>query len=266
MKNKKPKLAFLANAAIDLFKKWDDALKQRYGKHALDDAGILVPVGGDGSVFYALPRAKGRVVYGVSPDESNSYAWTANTHKIGDDQQQAIRDSNKFPLHPLEMRIRYQDGKEETIDVYSSANIIRDSAQAMMVNLTGTFNGLARKWDRVVGCGLLFSTAVGSTGQSWSYGGPILPLSQPAMIFNGMGLARPSGLKSIVSYDPDAIYEVECLSHGRRPLRIDHDSDTLRPDPANPIKTVTVRLKSTPTAILAVKPGSMHPFDKAMPA
>ena len=192
-----PRLAFIFNPVVDSLRLMGEALARQYDGVAPDQADILVPLGGDGSVLFALKMAKGRTVYGLKAENSNSVAYTANNFDPAEDLYQAIKVSKKFQVSPLDAHIHYLDGTQKHHDVYNSINIVRDSGQAAMMDLAARFNGVAQT-IRVVGDGVAFSTPLGSTGLAYSQGGPIMSLARPAIIFTGMGLGRPRGLNPII--------------------------------------------------------------------
>jgi NAD kinase len=257
----RPKLAFLFNPAVPDFKRLGEALHAQYDGVAHDVADILVPIGGDGSVLYALPLAKGRTVYGLVPAESSSIAYTANGHAHTDDLHDMIATAEKTPVYPLDVLITYADGTSERRNVFSSLSIERDAGQAALMDLTGHFNG-ASQTIRVMGDGVAFHTPMGSTGMGYSHGGPIVSPARPAIIFTGMGLGRPRGLNPIVAGEGEG-FSVDCIvSKGKRPLRLDMDGNTLRPSMENPVARVDVYISNQPAAQLAVKKGSFHPFKR----
>jgi NAD kinase len=112
------------------------------------------------------------------------------------------------------------------------------------------------------GEGYAFSTPLGSTGQGYSNGGAIIGLDIPCIIATGIGLGRPRGVPAYVAAGQNG-FIAECIvSKGKRPLRIDFDGNSIRPDINNPAQTVEIGLKAKPTAILGVRPGSFHPFKR----
>src|SRR5688572_18991665 len=90
------------NSAIEEFRILGESLKARYNGVEDDQANTLLATGGDGSVLYALPMAKGRLVYGLVPKSSSSIAYTANVYDPAEDLLKTIAQSEKFPIYPLD--------------------------------------------------------------------------------------------------------------------------------------------------------------------
>jgi NAD+ kinase len=235
-------------------------LETEYHGVPVSDGEALVAVGGDGMVLEALPHAKGRIVYGIKPPESNSFAYTLNDFVEGQDLNDAIAQAQKFDIHPILIDVEYEDGTHKHLEAYNSFNLVRSTAQAMKVKLTGVFNGVSRSLD-LMGDGLVFSTPLGSTGMNASYSGPIIPLDKNAMILVGQGIGAPMSFKNPVISGPGDMYEIDCItSRGKRPLRIDIDSNSITADANNAFKRITVQLAPEPAARLAIQPGRLHPF------
>lgn len=253
-------LAFMSYFRDELGSALAKRLRAQYNGVDVPEGDALVAVGGDGMVLNALPEAHGRVVYGIKPPGSNSRAYTLNEFTEGEDLGTAIAQAPKYDIYPMLIDVEYEDGTHQHLEAYNSFNLIRSTGQAMKVRLTGLFNKESMALD-MVGDGLVFSTPLGSTGMNASNNGPIVPLDARAMIFVGQGIGDPLGLKPVVS-GPDDSYEIECItSRGKRPLRIDIDSNpSIVPDANNAFKHITVRLAPQPAARLAIRPGTLHPF------
>jgi NAD+ kinase len=235
-------------------------LEDEYRGVPVPDGEAIVAVGGDGMVLTALPQAKGRVVYGIKPPASNSVAYTLNDFVEGQDLNEAIEQAPKYDIHPIQIDVEYEDGSHQHFDAYNSFNLVRSTAQAMKVRLTGVFNDVSRTMD-LMGDGLVFSTPLGSTGMNASYSGPIVPLDKNAMILIGQGIGSPMAFKNPIISGPGDTYEIDCItSRGKRPLRIDIDSNSITADANNAFKRITVQLAPQPAARLAIQPGRLHPF------
>jgi NAD+ kinase len=254
------KLAFIFNPAIDVFRDFGNALAARYGAVPVEDADILVPVGGDGSVLCALPLAQGRKVYGIIPPGTTSVGYMANVFHTDDDLIATIAGSDSLHLHPVVADVAYTDGRTEQHHAFTTFAIERDAGQAAMMDLHGTFNGHAQS-VRLVGDGVVFSTTIGSTGMGWSHHGPIITPDRPAMIMAGLGIGRPRGFSPVVSYGHD-FYTVDCIvSHGKRPLRLNVDGNAVRPAHTEaPLSTIKVTLAERAAAEIHVQKQAFHPF------
>lgn len=259
------KLSFVFNPAVDSARKLGEDLVRRHGGVGIDDADAVVAIGGDGSVLYALPRAAGKVVYGLVPPGSASVGFLCNRYDPDVDLKDAIaQGSLKLALHPLVSELAYAGGAKNSLITFSSLTIERDSGQAAVLNLKALFNGFCGESVRMVGDGVSFSTAMGSTALSYSHGGPVLPMHKPAFVMTPLGIGRPLGVNPVVGYEGDS-FEVDCsVENGKRPLRIDNDGNSLRPDdPKNPFLHVVVSMSATPHATLALSRNQlMDPFHR----
>lgn len=256
------RLSFLFNPQVGPFRDLGEALIERYSGVPVVEADVLVSIGGDGSVLYALARAHNRTVYGIVPKESNSIAYTVNAYDPDEDLHECIEKAEKIKIHPLDVQVTYVDGKKESYDVYNSVNLVRDAGQAALFNLTATFNGVSQTIERAMGDGVAFSTPMGSTGLNYSLDGPILDYSLPAVIFTGMGIASPRGLKPIIGLKDEKFLFEAINTNGKRPLRLDIDGETFRPSPDNPIAAMEVSINRNVYSTLAVRKDAFHPFKR----
>jgi NAD kinase len=240
-------------------------LTARFGgveKDRAQEANVRVPLGGDGSLLHDLPNAEGKLLFPLAiPSPGNtSTAYTLNRLEEGEDLLAAIEGSSKYPLYSLEVDVEYQNGATEHRRAFSTLSVVYDSGQAALLDITGTFNGVAKNIPHLIGDGVLFSTPLGSTGQGYSHGGPILNIGGgPLWSFTGMGLAIKQ--TSIVAGPQDS-FAVNCLSPGKRALRINFDGTFLRPVEGNSFTRITVGLSQQPYATLGLKTGTLHPFKK----
>lgn len=243
--------------------KLKEKLTERFGGVATpQEADVIVSIGGDGMTLRGLSKSNGKTIYGLIPDENTtSKGYAVNRYKDGDDLIADIQSSTKFPLHPIIAEITSRDGTKKTV-MASNEIFVKphETDEALLLNITGTFNGHARTEERIFCDGIMFSSPKGSTGWSHSYHGPVIPLGVPAYLMTFVG-AHPK-------YNPviggaDAVFSVDIINtRGKRPARVGVDSIPCPPESAeNPFVKVDVRLDKTPYAVLAVKnPTQLHPF------
>ncbi len=256
------KLAFIFNPGPGRARELAEQLEKRFKADLASpqDADILVPVGGDGSVIYALKHHPGKTVYGIIPPGSRSVGYAANEFSEDEDLQNSIGASDRYPLHPLVATITHKDGTVKIERAYGTFAIERDETQAASLLLSGIFNEKAKTIE-VIGDGLVFSTPLGSTALNYSHGGPVLPLDHPpSVIIAGMGLYLPQ-MGPVVA-DQRAAFGIACQTPrgGDRPLRLNFDGQSLRPaGPGNRFVHINVNVAPAAEGFLALK-AMPHPF------
>jgi|GEM_PF-2637943 len=260
----KPKFIYNPNCAG--FSAIGAALEKKFSDTPIpaDLANIIIPVGGDGSLYFSLPRYPNKTHYGIVPANSNSAGFHMNHYaaltsdEISDEMRDQIivdiETAVVTPVHALQATITYQDGTQTELKAFSDIIVEHDSAQASLLRLTGTFNAQAYACDRLMGNGLIFSSFIGSTGANKSAGGPVMTSSDNVIIVTGILNYDPADFQPVVARDTD-IFHVEFLSQERRPVRIDYDSNTLRPPAHNSFKCMDIRMNEKPYAYLAKKRG-----------
>jgi NAD kinase len=241
------------------------------GQYALNEADVIVCVGGDGLLLRALPLSQdsGKPVYGITPPTSNSRGfWMEHGVNNATELLAKLAAAESIPLRPIETTVTFTNGKSAVARAFTDVAIERNSGQAALMNLTATFNGKSVGPFRIMGDGFIFATAFGSTGLSRSYNGPSVNVRNNVMVLTGKGTYEPRGTVPIVSDAKGTVFSIHFGSAaGKRPLRIDYDGLTIKQEPQDIIESMTVRVPEdkAPAQLLVTSEPALKAFSSFAP-
>jgi NAD+ kinase len=180
-----PRLAFVASTS-DKARAACDELLERYGSVALDEADVIVALGGDGFMLRTLHAQLGHglPVYGM---KLGRVGFLMNLYQP-DDLPARIAAAHPAVLHPLEMRVTQRDGTEATALAFNEISLLRQTNQAAHIEVA--LNGEV-KLPNLICDGLLVATPAGSTAYNLSAHGPILPLDANVLALTPISPFRP---------------------------------------------------------------------------
>lgn len=236
-------------------------LTASFGQAPLHKADLVVSIGGDGTMLQALQKARKTPVLGLTPATSNSTGfWTEHSIRSAADLRERLMQTAVIPLIPVRADITFENGRHRVIHAFNDVSVSAQSAQAIITNLSAEFSPENRDQpnpyempQRVMGDGLIFSTAIGSTGTNKSYYGPVAPLHETVLILTGKGVYAPeNGIGSLVLRGTDNKFAMDFVSSAKkRPLRIDYDGhNVFAGKDGSPIVAMNVRLAAEKTAYL----------------
>jgi len=198
------------------------ALMARYGDAPLDQADVIVALGGDGFMLRTLHRHRARAlpVYGM---KLGTVGFLMNQHSL-DDLEARIVQAQPTMLRPLQMEAVTEGGNSTTSLAFNEVSLLRQTKQAAHVRVL--LNGVA-KIDELVCDGVLVSTTAGSTAYNLSAHGPILPLGSQLLALTPISPFRPRRWRGAIL---PAITEVkfEILDPYKRPVSATADSHEVR--------------------------------------
>jgi len=163
-----------------------ELLQKRYGQTSLDDAEVIVALGGDGFMLRTLHRVKPKniPVFGM---KVGNVGFLMNRYSEEDlmDRLAAARPVN---LNPLRMVALTESGTETSALAINEISLLRQTNQAAHIRIL--VNDIV-KVDEMVCDGVLLATAAGSTAYNFSVRGPILPLGTDALALTPISPFRP---------------------------------------------------------------------------
>lgn len=198
------------------------SLRDRYGEVELDDAEVLVVLGGDGFMLHTLHEHVDRnlPVYGMRLGE---VGFLMNRFS-DDDLVERIAAAREVVLNPLEMQATNQSGETYRAMAINEVALLRQTNQAAHVRIF--VNGRERV-ERLVADGALLATAAGSTAYNLSAHGPILPLGTEAVVLTPISPFRPRRWQGAI-LPASAKVRFEVLQPDRRPVSATADYDEVR--------------------------------------
>jgi NAD+ kinase len=161
-------------------------LQARYGDHAIDDADIVVALGGDGLMLQTLHRVMrtGVPVYGMN---FGSVGFMMNAFSE-DDLDTRLASVQRTRIYPLSMQVLDTSGKSQVALALNEVSLFRSTYQAAKIQIV--VDGETRL-DELICDGVLLSTPAGSTAYNLSAHGPILPIEAPLLALTPISPFRP---------------------------------------------------------------------------
>ena len=216
-----PRIAFVA-ATTDEAQDALKALTARYGGVPVDEANVIVALGGDGFMLRSLHRTLSRKlpVYGM---KLGTVGFLMNQHRI-EDLPERINAAQATELYPLLMEAHTEGGATSTALAFNEVSLLRQTKQAahIRVELDGD-----TKLDELMCDGVLLSTPAGSTAYNLSANGPILPLGSNVLALTPISPFRPRRWRGAVLPATTEVRFV-VLDPYKRPVSATADSHEVR--------------------------------------
>lgn len=219
--NKEPRIHFVASQ-VEGAEKTAEGLRKRYGSHALDEADVIVALGGDGFMLRTLHRhlPAGLPVYGM---KLGDVGFLMNRF-VEDDLHQRLHEANVVELNPLRMVAVTEGGADTSALAINEVSLLRQVNQAAHIRVM--VNGSV-KVEELVCDGVLVATAAGSTAYNLSVQGPILPLGTDALALTPISPFRPRRWRGAVLPSSVRIrFEIE--DYYKRPVSATADAQEIR--------------------------------------
>ncbi|WP_284735723.1 NAD kinase [Dongia deserti] len=180
-----PKLAFIAGDSVEA-KEAEAALTQRYGVVDWQSADILVVLGGDGTILRVMHRVINdpKPIFGM---HCGTVGFLMNRFDI-DDLPRRLSHAKRSIIHPLLMRARDRNGREERALAFNEVSLLRQTAQAAKLGIY--IDGIERLPELICD-GIIMATPAGSTAYNLSAHGPILPLGAGVLALTPISAFRP---------------------------------------------------------------------------
>lgn len=198
------------------------ALAARYGDAPIEEANIIVALGGDGFMLRTLHRHMARAlpVYGM---KLGTVGFLMNQATVADLPERLAR-AQPTVLRPLLMEVGTEAGSNASALAFNEVSLLRQTKQAAHVRVS--LNGVV-KIEELICDGVLVSTPAGSTAYNLSAHGPILPLGSQLLAMTPISPFRPRRWRGAIL---PAITEVkfEILDPYKRPVSATADSHEVR--------------------------------------
>jgi NAD+ kinase len=171
-----------------------EELEKIYGQAKPEDADVIVPVGGDGTMLAALRNFHhlGKPFYGLN---MGTVGFLLNPYKK-EDLEERIQKAQGFKLSALHMKARTTDGKDHEAYAFNEVTLFRQHRHAVKIRIS--VNGKPPMKDPLVCDGILLATPSGSTAYNLSAGGPIIPLGSKVLALTPISPSKPRRWKGAV--------------------------------------------------------------------
>lgn len=197
-------------------------LSSRYGDTPLNEAEVVVVLGGDGFMLRTLHRHMARAlpVYGM---KLGTIGFLMNQHHVADLPERIAR-ALPTVLRPLMMEAATEAGSSVSALAFNEVSLLRQTKQAAHIRVS--LNGVV-KIDELICDGVLVATPAGSTAYNLSAFGPILPLGSQLLAMTPISPFRPRRWRGAIL---PAVTDVRLaiLDHYKRPVSATADSHEVR--------------------------------------
>ncbi|MBU8538310.1 NAD kinase [Falsiroseomonas tokyonensis] len=183
-----------------------------YGNAPLDEARMVVALGGDGLMLETQHRLLGRnlPVYGMN---CGSVGFLMNDFRE-DGLPERLALAQAAILHPLRMRAFVGQGDPLEALAINEVSLLRETRQAAKVRIL--IDG-KRRLEELVCDGVLVSTPAGSTAYNLSAHGPIVPLGANLLPLTPISAFRPRRWRgALLPAEARVVFEV--LEPEKRPV------------------------------------------------
>jgi len=187
-------------------------LVARYGECAVEQAEVVVTLGGDGQMLETLHRAaaNGLPVYGMN---CGSVGFLMNAFSE-DNLMERLTGAQAAELHPLRMHAVTATGLVEEALAFNEVSLLRQLRQGAKIRVI--VDGRVRLAELMCD-GILLSTPAGSTAYNLSAHGPIVPLSANLLPLTPISAFRPRRWRGAL-LPASAEVQFEVLEHDKRPV------------------------------------------------
>ena len=226
------KIAFRASSAPAAAEAWT-SLTARYGQTPLDQADVIVALGGDGFMLQTLHefQSTGLPVYGMN---CGTVGFLMNTYAT-DALPERLAAAEEAVLNPLAMTAVSVNGEVTEALAINEVSLLRAGPQAAKLRIL--VDGRERMAELVCD-GCLLSTPAGSTAYNYSAHGPILPIGADVLALTAVAAFRPRRWRGAL-LPKSAVVRFEVIDPEKRPVRADADtrpvtnvaSVEIRPEP-----------------------------------
>ncbi len=226
------KIAFAASRAI-VAQTARAALIGRYGDVPVEEAEVIVALGGDGFMLQTLHATQQlpAPVYGMN---RGTIGFLMNAYSESD-LVDRLEAAEREVINPLSMKATHVDGSISEALALNEVALLRAGPQAAKLQIT--VDGRLRMQELVCD-GALVATPAGSTAYNYSAHGPILPIGADVLALTAMAAFRPRRWRGAL-LPKKAKVRFDVLEQEKRPVMADADGNSYR-------DVVSVEISSEP--------------------
>lgn len=212
----------IASSQTPIAQKAAQSLIKRYGSVALEDADVIVALGGDGFMLQTLHGSThlNAPVYGMN---CGTIGFLMNEFS-DQDLPERLKVAVEEKINPLSMVAECSDGSRHESLAINEVSLLRAGPQAAKLRIT--IDGKLRM-EELVCDGALLSTPAGSTAYNYSAHGPILPMGSEVLALTAIAPFRPRRWRGAL-VPKTSIVRFDVLEAKKRPVMADADSRSVR--------------------------------------
>ncbi len=215
------KIAFAASET-KIAEKSRARLAEAYGDHPVEEAEIIVALGGDGFMLQTLHGTQHlpAPVYGMN---RGTVGFLMNAFSE-DGLIERLRAAEEAIVNPLHMVAECMNGARHEALAINEVSLLRAGPQAAKLRIS--VDGRVRM-EELVCDGALLATPAGSTAYNYSAHGPILPIGAEVLALTAMAAFRPRRWRgALLPKGAEVCFDV--LNPKKRPVMADADGKSVR--------------------------------------
>lgn len=194
------------------------ALIEAYGQTRIEDADLIVCLGGDGFMLKSMHKYHhlGIPFYGMN---RGTVGFLMNDYQP-DGLQERLKAAEPVEIHPLKMTAQTVAGETVEHLAFNEVSLLRSGPQAARLKVM--VNDRTRLPELVCD-GAMVSTPAGSTAYNYSAHGPILPITANILALTAVAPYRPRRWRgALLPMDVKVRFEIEQAE--KRPVHAYADS------------------------------------------
>ncbi len=197
-------------------------LEAKYGSRPIEDADVIVALGGDGFMLQTMHRNMDnpKPIYGMN---RGSVGFLLNEYNE-DDLEERLAKAESVELHPLRMKAYREAGTSQEALAINEVSVLRQTRQAAKLRIS--IDGQVRI-EELICDGCMLSTPAGSTAYNMSAHGPILPIGTGVLALTPVSAFRPRRWKGAI-LPSGARVKFEMLEEFKRPVSAVADATEVR--------------------------------------
>ena len=197
-------------------------LSEQYGHHEIENADVIVVLGGDGTMLRALHTFTGvnLPIFGLN---LGTLGFLLNEYKHKN-LIERIENANSYKIHPLHMKATDIHGKVHEQIAYNEVALLRETHSSAKIMV---FVNDEVRMPLLVCDGIMVSTAVGSTAYNSSAAGPIIPLSANVLPLTPISAFRPRRWPGALIPNTYSV-RFEIIRPNERPVSASADASEVR--------------------------------------
>lgn len=200
------------------------ALQSRYDWVAVEEAEMIVAIGGDGfmlqTLHMLLERRQSAPVYGMN---RGTVGFLMNDWGL-DGLDERLTRAKRFEVSPLRMEAETIEGGRVVLPAINEVSLLRETRQTAKLEITVNDRVVL---DELVCDGVLVATPAGSTAYNLSANGPILPLGSALQALTPISPFRPRRWRGAILPD-SATVTFRVLEPIKRPVSAVADQREVR--------------------------------------
>lgn len=215
------------------------ALIVRYGNAPMEEADVIVALGGDGFMLHTLHETQHlpAPVYGMN---RGTIGFLMNEYRESD-LQERLGAAERAEINPLAMKATHMDGSTSEALAINEVALLREGPQAAKLQIRVDDR---LRMEQLVCDGALVATPAGSTAYNYSAHGPILPIGADVLALTAMSAFRPRRWRGAL-LPKTAVVQFDVLEPEKRPVMADADGKSHR-------DVVQVQIRSEPSVSHAI--------------